>query len=89
MLIIIGSKILTNFNEECHHVEQLLNIDAAVAILVKQVEHLHNVKKDDDVDGKNDDDDDDNDDNDDDLAEVVLSLAITEKVEEHPNCVQS
>ena len=64
MLIIIGSKILTNFNEECHHVEQLLNIDAAVAILVKQVEHLHNVKKDDDVDGENDDDDDDNDDND-------------------------
>ena len=43
MLIIIGSKILTNFNEECHHVEQLLNIDAAVAILVKQVEHLHNI----------------------------------------------
>ena len=26
---------------------------------------------------------------DDDLAEVVLGLAITEKVEKHPNCVQS
>ena len=86
MLNIIGSKILTNFNEECHHVEQLFNINAAVAVLVKQVEHLHNVKKDDDVDGEDNDDDDDNDD---DLAEIVLSLAITEKVEEHPNCVQS
>ena len=31
----------TNLNEEGHHVEQLLNVDAAVPVLVKEVEHLH------------------------------------------------
>ena len=30
----------TNFNEEGHHVEELLNIDAPVTILVKKIEHL-------------------------------------------------
>ena len=33
-------KLFTNFNEESHHVEELLDVDAAVAVLVKQVEHL-------------------------------------------------
>ena len=80
-------KLFTDFNEESHHVEELLNVDAAVAVLVKQVEHLHNVDDDDDDvgdhDGNNDDNDDDN------LSEIVLRLAIAEEVEEHPNCVQS
>ena len=33
-------KLFTNFNEESHHVEELFDVDAAVAVLVKQVEHL-------------------------------------------------
>ena len=51
-------KSFTDFNEECHHVEELLNVDAAVAVLVKQVEHLHNVDDDDDDVGDNDGNDD-------------------------------
>ena len=48
-------KVFTNFNEESHHVEELLDVDAAVAVLVKQVEHLTmmdlGVDDDDDDDG--------------------------------------
>ena len=90
ILIFIGSKILTNFNEECHHVEQLLNVDAAVAVLVKQVEHLHNVKEDDDDDDDDadEDDDDDDDDNDDDGGDVDDDEDLTYPMTtcEYPSC---
>ena len=31
---------ITNLNEESHHVEELLDADVAIAILIKQIEHL-------------------------------------------------
>ena len=31
---------ITNLDEESHHVEELLNADVAIAILIKQIEHL-------------------------------------------------
>ena len=30
----------TNLDEESHHVEELLDADVAIAILIKQIEHL-------------------------------------------------
>ena len=33
-------QLVTNLNEECHHIQQLLNADIAIAILVKKIEHL-------------------------------------------------
>ena len=57
-----GEEVFTYFDEEGHHVEELVDADRAIAVLVKEVE---------------------------DAQQVVLSLPITEQVEQHAHAVES
>ena len=40
----IREAVITDLDEESHHVEELFNVDSAISVLIKQVEHLWGIK---------------------------------------------